>query len=60
MIDRTAVRKLNDAVRNVIYVLEDMDDETYRAVSDIQVDVDGNEGRYMDMLDWLQYINSIH
>ena len=60
MIDRSAVRKLNDAVRNVIYVLEDMDDETYRAVSDIRVDIDGNEGRYPDMLDWSQYINSIH
>lgn len=60
MIDKSAVKELNDAIRNVIYVLEGMDDETYRAVSDIQVDVDGNEGRYIDMLDWLQFIGSIH
>lgn len=60
MIDKSAVKELNDAIHNVIYVLEGMDDETYRAVSDIQVDVDGNEGRYTDMLDWLQFINSIH
>ena len=54
MIDRTAVRRLDDAVRNVIRILEDMDDETYRAISDIRVDVDG--GRYADMLDWSQFI----
>lgn len=56
-VDIQAVKELQNAVRNVIDILETMDDATYDAVDDF-IDPD-NAGRYTDMLDWLQYIMNV-
>ena len=51
-----AVKELQNAVRSVIDILDAMDDETYGAVNDF---ASPNEGRYTDMIEWLQHIMSV-
>ncbi len=58
MLNRKAVKELLDAVRDVIAILDAMDDETYNAVDDF-ADPSGNTGRYTDMVEWLQHIMSV-
>jgi hypothetical protein len=53
-----AVKELQNAVRNVIDILDAMDDETYNAVDDF-ADPSDNAGRYADMVEWLQHIMSV-
>ena len=55
-LNREAVKELQNAVRSVIDILDAMDDETYGAVNDF---ASPNEGRYTDMIEWLQHIMSV-
>lgn len=55
-VDRQAVKELENAVRSVIDILDDMDDATYDAVDDF---AGSDDGRYRDIVEWLQHIMSV-
>lgn len=55
-VDRQAVKELENAVRSVIDILDDMDDATYAAVDDF---AGSDDGRYRDIVEWLQHIMSV-
>jgi hypothetical protein len=50
---RGEAEQLRNAIQEVIYILEDMDDETYALIDDM------NNGfsRFDDISDWYQYIS---
>lgn len=55
-LDRGAVKELQNAVRSVINILDTMDDTTYYAVNDL---ASSDDGRYRDMIEWLQHIMTV-
>lgn len=44
-------------VRAIINILDRLDDVGYEMVNDYNMDAES--GRYSDMIDWLQYLNSV-
>ena len=61
MVNRKLVNKLATNVLEVLRCMEDMDDETYAYVNDILVESDNpDEGRYLDIMDWYQWLKSNH
>ena len=53
-IQKHKIQNLSKMVSDILYLLESMNDATYDRVNDFTAD----HGRYEDLLDWLQYINS--
>lgn len=53
-IQKHKIQDLSKMVSDILYLLESMNDATYDRVNDFTAD----HGRYEDLLDWLQYINS--
>lgn len=53
-IQKNKIQDLSNKVSDILYLLESMNDATYDRVNDFTAD----HGRYEDLLNWLQYINS--
>ena len=55
VIQKHKIADLQNKVRDIVDLLDSMNDATYDRVNDF---TDPNHGRYADMVDWLQYISS--
>lgn len=55
VIQKHKIAELQNKVRDIIDLLDSMNDATYERVNDF---TDPDHGRFTDMVEWVQYISS--